>query len=86
MADDENIVVIPLRRTREISRRRRSNMALTLIRMEIARKYRIPLKNVWVDPKLNENIWKKGIENPPLKVKVKVVKFPEEDYVEVYNP
>jgi len=86
MADNENIVVIPLRRTREISRRRRSNMAITLIRLEIARKFRIPLKNVWVDPKLNETIWKRGIENPPRRVKVKIVKFPEEDYVEVYNP
>ncbi|MDP8011226.1 MAG: 50S ribosomal protein L31e [Thermoplasmata archaeon] len=86
MADNEIIVNIPLRRLKLISRRRRADAALRFIEIHISKKFKVPLENVWIDPKLNEHIWKRGIEKPPSKVSVKVVKFPEENTVEVYNP
>ncbi|MGC9176346.1 MAG: 50S ribosomal protein L31e [Thermoplasmata archaeon] len=86
MADNEIIVNIPLRRLKLISRRRRADAALRFIEIHISKKFKVPLEKVWIDPKLNEHIWKRGIEKPPSKVSVKVVKFPEENTVEVYNP
>lgn len=86
MADNEFIINIPLRRLKLISRRRRADAALKLIELHISKKFKVPIENVWIDPKLNEKIWNRGIEKPPSKVSVKVVKFPEEDTVEVYNP
>jgi len=86
MADNETIVNIPMRRLKLISRRRRANAALRLIELHISRQFKVPVENVWIDPKLNEHLWKRGIEKPQSKVSVKVVKFPEENSVEVYNP
>lgn len=86
MADNEQIVSIPLRRLKLISRRRRANAALRFIELHVSRQFKVPVENVWIDPKLNEKIWKRGIEKPPSKVSVKVIKFPEENSVEVYNP
>ncbi|MGC8663059.1 MAG: 50S ribosomal protein L31e [Thermoplasmata archaeon] len=86
MADNEQIVNIPLRRLKLISRRRRADAAIKFIEIHVSRKFKVPVENVWIDPKLNESIWKRGIEKPPSNVSVKVVKFAEENSVEVYNP
>ncbi len=84
MAENEIVINISLRRLKLISRRRRSNVAVRLIELHVARHMKIPVENVWIDPKLNEIIWKRGIEKPPSKISVKVVKYPEENTVEVY--
>ncbi|HEU12619.1 MAG: 50S ribosomal protein L31e [Thermoplasmata archaeon] len=84
MADNEIIMNIPLRRLKLVSRRRRSNVAIKLIELHVSKHLKIPLENVWIDPKLNEVIWKRGIEKPPSRISVKVVKYPEENTAEVY--
>jgi len=42
-------------------------------------------KNVWIDPPVNESIWRRGIENPLRRIRVRAVKF-EDDLVEVTLP
>jgi hypothetical protein len=42
-------------------------------------------RDVWVDYKLNELIWSRGIENPPRKVRVKAIRF-EDGLIEVSLP
>ena len=84
MAENEFLIDVPLRRLKLISRRRRSNAAIRIIELHIAKHMKVPVENVWIDPKLNEIIWKRGIEKPPSKISVKVVKYPEENTVEVY--
>ena len=36
-------------------------------------------ENVWIDPEVNEYIWKNGIENPPRKIKLQITRHDEED-------
>lgn len=85
MAENEIIMNIPLRRLKLVSRRRRSNVAIRIIELQVSRHLKIPPENVWIDPKLNEVIWKRGIEKPPSKISIKVVKYPEENTAEVYS-
>ena len=42
-------------------------------------------KKVWIDPDtVNKVIWKRGIENPPSKIRIRVLKDLEEGHVDVY--
>jgi large subunit ribosomal protein L31e len=41
---------------------------------------------VWLDRSVNEKIWARGIQKPPRRIRVKAVKFPEDDLVEVSLP
>ncbi len=86
MAENERIYNIPLRDVKGISRKRRANYAIKLIRKFIARHMKVPEENVWIDNKINEEVWKRGIQKPPSKITVKAVKFEEEETVEVLMP
>ncbi|TFG68958.1 MAG: 50S ribosomal protein L31e, partial [Methanomassiliicoccus sp.] len=44
-----------------------------------------PKKDVWIDYRLNEFLWSRGIENPPSKVRVKAIRF-EDGLIEVSLP
>ncbi len=39
-------------------------------------------ENVWIDPRLNEHIWTRGIQHIPSKVRVKAIRF-EDGLIEV---
>ena len=86
MAENERIYTIPLRDVKGISRKRRANYAIKIIRNFIARHMKVPEENVWIDNRINEEVWKRGIEKPPSKITVKAVKFEEEESVEVLMP
>ena len=86
MAENERIYNIPLRDVKNVSRNRRANYAIKLIRSFIAKHMKVPEENVWIDNKINEEVWKRGIQKPPSKITVKVVKFEEEETVEVLLP
>ena len=60
--------------------------AIKLIKAHIAQHMKIDEENVWLDTPINETIWKRGIENPPNKIKVKATKFKDQDLVEVTLP
>lgn len=83
MADEtERIIVIPLRKTKQAPRTKRSARAIKEIRAHIMRHMKVDEDNVWIDASLNERIWQNGIKNPPSKVTVKAVKF-DDGLVEV---
>jgi large subunit ribosomal protein L31e len=42
-------------------------------------------KEVWLDYRLNELIWSRGIEHPPSRVRVKAIRF-EDGLIEVSLP
>ena len=86
MAEKEMVFNIPLRNVKGISRRRRANYAVKLVRNFIARHMKVSEDNVWIDNRVNEEIWKRGIEKPPSKITVKAIKFEEEETVEVLMP
>ena len=71
----ERVYVINLRRTREVSRTRRSPYAVRLIRRFVARHMKVDLDKVKIDNSVNEYVWSRGIEKPPRRIEVKVTKY-----------
>lgn len=42
-------------------------------------------EDIWIDARVNEAVWARGIEKPPNKIRVRVIKF-EDGLVEVSLP
>jgi len=91
----ERIYTVPLTVTRQVPRTKRAPRAIKEIK-EFVRKHMLEevpeeeegkgeKKDVWVDYRLNELIWSRGIENPPRKVRVKAIRF-EDGLIEVSLP
>ena len=91
----ERVYTIPLTVTKQIPRTKRAPRAIKEIK-EFVRKHmaeELPedeeekgkKKDVWVDFRLNELIWSRGIERPPGKVRVKAIRF-EDGLIEVSLP
>ncbi|MEM4233440.1 MAG: 50S ribosomal protein L31e [Thermoplasmata archaeon] len=89
------IYTVPLKVTRQVPRTKRAPRAIKEIK-EFVRKHmaeEMPdeeeekgqKKEVWIDYRLNELIWSRGIENPPKKVRVKAIRF-EDGLIEVSLP
>jgi len=83
MADEiERTIVIPLRKTKQAPRTRRTNRAVKELRENIARHMKAEQDQIWIDASVNEKLWANGIRNPPNKITVKAVKF-DDGLVEV---
>ena len=94
MAEDvERVFTVPLRMTKQIPKTKRAPRAIKeikeYVRQHLADKSMskddLPEKDVWIDYRLNELIWSRGIENPPSKVRVKAIRF-EDGLIEVSLP
>ena len=89
----ERVYTIPLTVTKRVPRTRRAPRAIkeikAFVQKHMAEKGKASddeeKKDVWVDYRLNELLWKRGIENPPSKVRVKVIRF-EDGLIEVSLP
>jgi large subunit ribosomal protein L31e len=72
----EREYVIPLRASyHQPSRRRRSGHALTTIRRFVSRHMKGEEHQVWIDPRINEYIWERGIQHPPRQVRIRAIRF-----------
>ena len=79
----EREYVIPLRASRhQPSRRRRAGHALETVRRFVVRHMKGKAEDVWIDPRLNEHIWARGIQTIPSHVRVKAIRF-EDGLIEV---
>ena len=75
MATLERIYIIPLRREwLKAQKYKRAKKAIRGVKDFLMRHMRVELEMVKLGPKLNEEIWKHGMKNPPSRVKVNVVK------------
>ena len=77
---EERIYTVPLGRAWVVPRYRRAEKAITLLRKFVQRHMKTAF--VVIDPSVNEAIWRKGITNPPRKIRVRLSKD-EEDIVTV---
>jgi large subunit ribosomal protein L31e len=92
----ERVFTIPLTVTKIVPKTKRAPRAIKEIKEYVRRhmtdksaaedeeKEKLK-KDVWLDYRLNELIWKEGIENPPSKVRVKAIRF-EDGLIEVSLP
>ena len=95
MAEElERVFTIPLTITKQVPKTKRAARALKEIK-EFVRQHMADKtvrdeeeklkQDVWIDYRLNELIWSRGIENPPSKVRVKAIRF-EDGLIEVSLP
>jgi len=90
----ERVFTIPLTVTKVVPKTKRAPRAIKEIK-EYVRRHMMEKtseedeekdkKEVWLDYKLNELIWSKGIEHPPSRVRVKAIRF-EDGLIEVSLP
>jgi large subunit ribosomal protein L31e len=90
----ERVFTIPLTVTRQVPKTKRAPRAVKEIKEYVRRHMMEKVseedeekeeKEVWLDYRLNELIWSRGIENPPRKVRVKAIRF-EDGLIEVSLP
>jgi len=88
----ERVFTVPLTVTKQVPRTKRAPRAIKEIK-EYVRQHMTDKgadteelkKDVWIDYKLNELIWSRGIESPPSKVRIKAIRF-EDGLIEVSLP
>jgi large subunit ribosomal protein L31e len=78
MADDmvkEQIYTIPLRDVKRVPAWKRANRAVTEVRSFLMRHMKVDPVQVKLDKSINERLWERGCEKPPLSIRVRAVKF-----------
>jgi large subunit ribosomal protein L31e len=78
MADDmvkEQIYTIPLRVVKSVPSWKRANRAVIEVRSFLVRHMKVELVKIKLDKSINEHLWKRGCEKPPLSIRVRAVKF-----------
>ena len=74
MADLERIYVVPLRAAYETTRTSRSRKAVKILRGFISRHMKAETGDVSISEGVNKLIWKRGIQKPPRKIKIRATK------------
>jgi large subunit ribosomal protein L31e len=96
MVDEvERVFTVPLTVTRRVPRTKRAPRAIKEIKEYVLRHMadksvdkddeKGKKTDVWIDSKLNELLWARGIEHPPGKVRIKAIRF-EDGLIEVSLP
>jgi large subunit ribosomal protein L31e len=78
---EEKVFNIPLRGVHDAQRRRRASNAIKLIRNFLIKNTKT--ENVRLGKSINESVWKEGMQNPPRKVRVHVIKEEDVLYAEL---
>jgi len=74
--ETEQIYTIPLLRdVKKVPRWKRSAKAVDVVRGYLAKHMKTPSEQVKLDKSLNEEIWARGSQKPPHKIRVRAVKF-----------
>jgi large subunit ribosomal protein L31e len=75
MAETERVYTIPLKVVKQVPRWRRTNRAMSEVKNYLSKHMKTPVDMVKIDKSLNEVIWARGDEKPPLRIRVRAVKF-----------
>jgi large subunit ribosomal protein L31e len=69
---EERVYTVPFRDVKKTPKNRRSNKAIRVLRDFMIR--HMKSEEIIINPKVNDKIWERGMENPPNKLKVKAIK------------
>ncbi|KCZ70470.1 ribosomal protein L31E [Candidatus Methanoperedens nitroreducens] len=75
MADIERIYTIPLSDARRAPRWKRAKSASKKVREFLAKHFKTDMTEIKLDKTINERLWERGSMKPPLKLRVRAVKF-----------
>jgi len=78
MAEDaikEQVYTIPLRAAKAVPRWKRANRAMILIKKYLIRHMKTEPSQIKIDRTINEKVWEKGSEKPPLSIRIRAAKF-----------
>ena len=76
MADDTEVIMdVPLKGIKRVPRTKRAPHAIKLLKKHVAKHRKVDIEDIWIDDVLNEFIWSRGIQKPPVKVRVKTSKW-----------
>ncbi|MFA5076943.1 MAG: 50S ribosomal protein L31e [Candidatus Micrarchaeia archaeon] len=81
---EEKIYTIPLRDAFSYVRTKRVRRAVSIVRAFVSRHAKVDSGMVRVSEALNSVLWRNGIQKPPRRIKIKVVK--EEGFARAYLP
>ncbi|MCJ2530863.1 MAG: 50S ribosomal protein L31e [Candidatus Thermoplasmatota archaeon] len=83
--EEERVLTVPLRKAWDLPRTKRVPGAIKIIRTFVQRHMKAAAEDVWIDPRVNEELWARGIQKPPRRIRIKATKF-EDNLVEVSLP
>lgn len=75
--EKEELYTIPFRDVKHVPRHKRTVRAIKILKHYIERHMKVNPIDIRIDPELNEELWKRGIEKPPRKIRVRAVKDTE---------
>ncbi len=78
---EERLYTVPLGRVKNTVRKKRTKRAVNMLREFVIR--HMKPEGISIDPLLNEILWKRGIEKPPRRIRIRVTKD-REGLVTVY--
>jgi len=84
--EEERQFTIPLRISLKAPRTKRTPRAVKAVREYVARHMNAELDKVIITPEVNERLWYRGIQRPPVRIIVKALWLPETEEVEVTLP
>ena len=81
----ERVFVVPLRNAKRVKSSKAAPKAIKIVRNYLIRHMKVEAENIWIDDSLNNEIWSRGKNNIPNKIRVRAVKF-EDGVVEASLP
>jgi large subunit ribosomal protein L31e len=88
VAEVERIYNVPLGHVKDIPRTKRAPYAMKQIRNFVVRHMKVDEEDeeLYIAPAVNEAVWARGIQKPPSHIRIRVIRYEEEDLVEVSLP
>ena len=71
---DERIYTIPLRKAFGSPRTKRTSKAVKIVREFLAKHMKVTEDHISISEVVNSALWQRGIQKPPRRIKVKVIK------------
>ena len=78
---NESELIVPLRNAWNITRFKRAPRAMQIIKDHVIQHLKVTEnETVYIDNSVNEYIWSRGIENPPRKVRLHVIRHDDPEF------
>lgn len=78
---NESELIVPLRNAWNITRFKRAPRAMQIIKNHVIQHLKVTEnETVYIDNSVNEYIWSRGIENPPRKVRLQVIRHDDPEF------